>query len=108
MHLLTNFDAFPVNCDEDINQNVRFLNCTGEDQLTKHTFHAQSFIANDEIKLIESNLRKFHNQKLFDLEFSEDVLTDPALLQSLLGKARYEYIFTFEMIINRFVYFVIE
>lgn len=79
---------FSVNCDEDISQNVRFLNCTGDDQLTRHTFHANSFIANDEIKLIESNLKKFHNQKLFDLEFSEDVLTDPTLLQSLLGKAR--------------------
>lgn len=77
-----------MNCDETINQNVRFLNCTGEDQLTKHSFHANGFIANDEIKLIESNLRKFHNQKLFDLEISEDVLTDPTVLQNLLGKAR--------------------
>lgn len=48
-----------------------------------------SFIANDEIKLIESNLKKYRGQKLFDLEFSENVLTDPAILQSLLGKARY-------------------
>lgn len=80
-----------VNYDEDISQNVRFLNCTGDDQLTKHTFHGQGFIANDEIKLIESNFKKFHNQKLFDLEFSEDVLTDPAILQDLLGKARYAF-----------------
>lgn len=82
---------FSVNCEENISQNVRYLNCTGEDLLNKHAFHTHSFIANDEIKLIESNLKKFHNQKLFDLEFSEDVLTDPTLIQSLLGKARYRY-----------------
>lgn len=77
-----------VNYEEDISQNVRYLNCTGEDQLARHTFHAQSFIENDEIKMVESHLKKFHNQKLFDLEYSEDVLMEPALLQSLLGKAR--------------------
>lgn len=81
-----------MNCDEDISQNIRFLHCTGEDHLNRHAFHEQSFIANDEIKLIESNLKKFHNQKLFDLELSEDVLSDPTILQSLLGKARYEVI----------------
>lgn len=87
---LTAFECiFLVNCDEDISQNVRFLHCTGEDNLNKHTFHAHSFIANDEIRLIESNLKKFHNQKLFDLELAEDVLSDPTILQSLLGKARY-------------------
>lgn len=77
-----------VNCDEDISQNVRYLNCMGEDQLERLTFHGQSFIANDEIKLIESNLKRFHHQKLFDLDFSEDVLTQPDILKSLLGKAR--------------------
>lgn len=75
---------------EEICRNLRYLNCTGEDHLNKHTFHAQGFIANDEIKLIECNSRKFHNQKLFDLELSEDVLTDPAILQQLIGKARYD------------------
>lgn len=79
---------FAVNCEEATSQNVRFLNCMGEDQLTKHTFHAQSFIANDEIKLIESNLKKFHNQKLFEFDISEDVLSDPTVLQTMLGKAR--------------------
>lgn len=77
-----------MNSDEDISHNLRYLNCTGEDHASRHSFHVHSFIANDEIKLIESHLKKFHNQKLFDLEFSENVLTDPAVLQSLLGKAR--------------------
>lgn len=89
-----------VNCEEDISQNVRYLHCIGEDQPNKHSFHTQSFILNDEIKLIESNLKKFHNQKLFDLEFSEDVLTEPALLQSLLGKARYEQHFYYKSIVS--------
>lgn len=78
-----------VNSGEEISQNLRYLNCTGEDHANKHSFDTHSFIVNDEIKLIESNLKKFHSQKLFDLDFSENVLTDPAILQSLLGKARY-------------------
>lgn len=78
-----------MNSEEEISQNLRYLICTGEDHVNSHTFHTHSFIANDEIKLIESNSKKFHNQKLFDLEFSENVLTDPTILQSLLGKARY-------------------
>lgn len=94
-----------VNCEEDISQNVRYLHCIGEDQPNKHSFHTQSFILNDEIKLIESNLKKFHNQKLFDLEFSEDVLTEPVLLQSLLGKARYEQHFLLQIhCINKMKY----
>ena len=86
MHFILLFSS--VNSDEDISHSLRYLNCMGEDQVARHSFHTHSFIANDEIKLIESNLKKFHSQKLFDLEFSENVLTDPTVLQSLLGKAR--------------------
>lgn len=80
---------FAVSCDEDVSHNLRYLNCTGDDHPTRHSFHTHSFIANDEIKLIESNGKKFHHQKLFDLDFSENVLTDSTVLQSLLGKARW-------------------
>lgn len=89
---LLNASDFSKKCneisEEEVCQNVRFLNCTGDDQLTRQTFHEHSFIANDEIKLIASNLKKFHNHKLFDSEFSEDVLTDSTVLQSLLDKTR--------------------
>lgn len=89
---LLNATDFSKRCneisEEDVRHNVRFLNCTGDDQLAKQTFHEHSFIANDEIKLIVSNSKKFYNHKLFDSEFSEDVLTDSSVLQSLLDKTR--------------------
>lgn len=80
--------SFTVNCNEDVIYSIRYFNCTGEDQSNHHPFHAQSFIANNELKLIENIYRKFHNQNLFDFDLSEELLTDSQILHNLFNKAR--------------------
>lgn len=68
---------------------VRYFNCSGEDQLNKHTFDENSFISNNELKLIGSTSKQFFKQELFGFDLSEDVLSDPQTLQNLLAKARF-------------------
>lgn len=88
IHLVT-FLLFQAESQENkIPRCLRYFNCTGEDQLNKLTFDEQSFIANNELKLIGSTTKAYHKQELFGLDLSEDVLTDPQLLQNLLAKAR--------------------
>lgn len=79
---------FTGNLDADISHQVRLFNCTGDDIINKHLFHSDGFMENSEIKLIQYNGKTFINQILFDLNLSEDVLTDAKMLQDLLNKAR--------------------
>lgn len=78
------------NPENKIPRCVRYLNCSGEDQMYKLTFDEQSFLANNELKLIGSSSKTYYKQELFGLNLSEDVLSDPQTLQNLLAKARYE------------------
>lgn len=82
------FSCLAESQENKIPRCLRYFNCTGEDQLHKLTFDEQSFIANNELKLIGSTSKAYYKQELFGLDLSEDVLTDPQLLQNLLAKAR--------------------
>lgn len=69
---------------------VLCLNCIGQDFFKNVSFHEDSFIRNSEIRrLFAGNKQKFESELLFDLNFSEDVLTtDQRVLQALLHKTR--------------------
>lgn len=67
---------------------VRYLNCIGEDVAQKHSFHSASFIECAELKFIQMRGKRFTQRILFDLDVSEDVMTDSKVLQKLLNRAR--------------------
>lgn len=73
----------------DLPTQVRYLNCIGEDVAHKHTFHSASFIECSELKLVQNSSKHFTQRALFNLDLSEDVLTDLKMLQKLLNKARW-------------------
>lgn len=72
----------------DVPSHVRYLNCIGEDAANKYSFHLTSFIECAELKLIQNNGKQFTQRILFDLDLSEDVMTDAKVLQKLLNRAR--------------------
>lgn len=72
----------------DLPTQVRYLNCIGEDVANKHAFHSASFIECSELKLVQNSGKHYTQRALFDLDLSEDVLTDSKMLQKLLNKAR--------------------
>lgn len=69
---------------------LRYFNCLGEDVLSKHAFHPDSFIECSEMRLIESENAEFSEIILFNLNLSNDSLTEPKMLQNLINKCRYE------------------
>lgn len=73
----------------DLPTQVRYLNCIGEDVGHMHSFHSASFIECAELKLIQTSGKHFTQRILFDLDVSEDVLTDAKMAQKLMNKARY-------------------
>lgn len=75
---------------QDIDYKILFLNCIGEDSFKKLSFHEDSFIRCFDVQTISNGAQKrFINQPMFELNLSEDVLTDANVLQMLLSKARY-------------------
>lgn len=73
----------------DLPTQVRYLDCIGEDVANQYCFAPASFIGCAELKLVQNSGKHFTQRPLFDLDLSEDVLTDSKMLQKLLNKARW-------------------